>query len=78
MCKWASNSNTLMEKIEKSEKKLSTTDSNVKCTDEKIKVLGIRWNRNNYILTLDLSTFERAKANHQITKWIILSTIAQF
>ena len=91
--KWASNSSSLIESIEKAEnatdQKLESSislnaethdkqTSHAVCKDEEIKVLGIPWNTKTDKMKLSFSNFSTSAKQEHITKRIILSTTAQF
>ena len=84
MRKWASNNKSLLERIGKAETgvtvetKENKQTSHALCTDEEVKVLGLKWNQNTDKMQLDLSTFQSDATQEPVTKRTILKTTAWF
>ena len=84
MRKWASNNKSLLERIGKAETdetvetKENKQTSHAICTDEEVKVLGLKWNQNTDKMQLDLSIFHIDTTQEPVTKRTILKTTARF
>ena len=79
--KWASNCKSLLEDIDSYERSLdANSQSHPICKDDKLKVLGLIWNKQEDTMQFDFSTLKESlkqKAQNELTKRAVMQISAQ-